>query len=231
MILKVFNRLSKRQANHWWGAWLSMWNQGIGAPKIWNLGIEAQKIWNLGNEKISGIWDTRGIGKVFSDRIIFFSSYMGQNYPNINLFYKWTHKQRQEAQDPCHKWFSIIIMLQAMHTHFRAAIRFQKVFSNGLKLNPMELCDYVTHWIIIFISDPSLAHLDLTICFSLYLIKVVCLKPDPPPPPEQVFVLYLKAIIIVNCFHVLSMKYQHYVHIHALDSCIWGSIKCLFVYK
>ena len=49
----------------------------------------------------------------------------------------------------------------------------------------MELCDYVTHWIIIFISDPSQTHLDLIIWFSLYLIKIV-LKPDPP---EQVFAL------------------------------------------
>ena len=62
-------------------------------------GVEAQKIWNLGTEKISGIWDL-GVLDNFFDRISFLSNYMGQKYPNINLFYKWTHKQRQDGQTP-----------------------------------------------------------------------------------------------------------------------------------
>ena len=112
-----------------------------------------------------------------------------------------------------HDDITITIMLQNMRAHFRAANRFQKVFSNGLKLNPMELCDCVTHWIIIFISDPSLTQLDLIIWFSLYLIKVACFETRPL---EQLGVCgvvpkchnYTKlfecqlSIIIVNCFHV-----------------------------
>ena len=81
------------------GGWISIWNQGIEAHKIWNLGIEAQKIWNLGTEKISGIWDLEVLD-IFFDIISFLNSYMGQKYPNINLFYKWTHKQRQDGQAP-----------------------------------------------------------------------------------------------------------------------------------
>ena len=84
-----------------------------------------------------------------------------------------------------------------MLTHFRAAIRFQKVFSNGLKWIPMELCDYVTHRIIIFISDPSLTHLDLIIWFSLYLIKVACFETRTP---KQVFVLLCQNVIIIKMY-------------------------------
>ena len=95
-----------------------------------------ENIWNLGSGGLG-----RGSWTIFFDRISFLSSYMGKKYPNINLFYKWTHKQRQDGQTPLpylvHDDITITIMLQNMHAHFRAAIRFQKVFSNGLKLNPM----------------------------------------------------------------------------------------------
>ena len=150
---------------------------------------------------------------------------MGQKYPNINLFYKWTHRDRT-AKHPCmvHDDITMTIMLRNMHAHFRAAIIciFQKVFSNGLKLNPWI---YATHWIIIFISDPSLTQLDLIIWFSLYLIKVACFETWPleqlvvcvvVPKCHNYKILFecQLSIIIVNCFHVLSMKYQHYVHIY-----------------
>ena len=131
----------------------------------------------------------------------------------------------------------------------KAAIRFQKVFSNGLKWNPMELCDYVTHWIIIFISDPSLTHLDLIIWFSLYLIKVACLETRPPRTGVCVVVIMCHnytnlfecqlSIIIVNWFHVFINEIptlRAYIQWTPAfegvsNACIWGSIKCLFVYK
>ena len=125
-----------------------------------------------------------------------------------------------------------------MHAHFRAAIIFQKVFSNGLKLNPMELCDCVTHWIIIFISDPSLTQLDLIIWFSLYLIKVACFETRPLEQLgvcvvvpkchsyKQLFECQL-SIIIVNCFHVFVNEIPTlHAYIHwtpAFEGASWNS--------
>ena len=146
--------------------WISIWNQE---------GIEVQKIWNLGIEA-QNIWELR---KYLESRIWGFWEFCLDRI--ICSAVIWATNRDRAAQDPC---------------HFRADIRFQKVFSNGLKWNPMELCDYVTHWIIIFISDLSLTHLDLIIWFSLYLIKVACFETGPPPPPEQVLVLCQSVIII-----------------------------------
>ena len=119
-------------------------------------------------------------------------------------------------------------------------IRFQKVFSNGLKVNPMELCDCVTHWIIIFISDPSLTQLDLIIWFSLYLIKVACFETRPL---EQLGV----CVVVPKCHNyktnIWMPTFNDYCQLcpcfcqwntnitctYTLDSWIWGGIRCLFV--
>ena len=115
------------------------------------------KIWNLGTEKISGIYF---------------------KYPNLNLFYKWTHRDRT-VHDPCHNiagawWYNHnLIMHQNMHAHFRAAIIYYhhepsskiQIHFISIKWNPMELWDYVTHWIIHFWYS-SLTHLDLIIWFG-----------------------------------------------------------------
>ena len=226
------------------GGWISIWNQGIDAQKIWNLGIEAQNIWNLATEKISGIWDlgSGGLG------IFFWQNKFSQQLygPKITK-----HKSILQMDRQTETWRPNTLAITGAwwynHNHnapkyarIFQGFRFQKVFSNGLKLNPMELCDCVTHWIIIFIFDPSLTQLDLIIWFSLYLIKVACFETGHI---EQLGV----SVVVPKCHNyktnIWMPNFNDYCQlcpcfcqwntnitcIYTLDSWIWGGIRCLFV--
>ena len=95
---------------------------------------------------------------------------------------------------------------------------------------------------MIFISDPSLTHLDLIIWFSLYLIKVACFETRHPRTGVCVGVpkcQYYKnvfecrfSIIIVNCFHVFVIEIPTLrAYIHWTLAFEGASNVCLFTNK
>ena len=83
-----------------------------------------ENIWNLGS---GGFW-------IFFGQNNLFSSYMGHKYPNINLFYKWTHKQRQGGPGP--------LPFQGRHQISEGIFKWPQMKSHGT----MWLCDALNYY-------------------------------------------------------------------------------------